>query len=371
MMSESVLFALLRLGLGTSKDIQKENISSLFMSTEERWEQLKETASFHGVSGIVLDGLQVIMNELGAGCFSRSITTNAWKIFILQWIGEVQQGYEGGNMQQMVVVDNIQKLWARSGIRMMLMKGQAMGSYYPEPNHRAPGDIDCYLFDDYIKGNESAKQWADKVDEGWYKHSVISYKGETIENHQYFVHTREGKSSKQLNQILVDILKDITFETLPGTGALLPPPMFNALFLTYHAQAHFLEEGLRLKQLLDWAIFLKKDADKVDWPEFYAICDIYHLRRFAEVATDIAVHYLGVKLDNPQIVIKSSYTEKVIHSTLYDKDYVFNSGQSGWANRWHIVKNLFKYRWKYSEIYQQSIIKQLYYYAIGFVFKTE
>lgn len=161
------------------------------------------------------------------------------------------------------------------------------------------------------------------------------------------------------------------FETLLGTGVLIPPPMFNALFLTYHAQAHFLEEGLKLMQLLDWAMFLKRDADKIDWQEFYAICDKYHLRSFAEVATDIAVHYLGVKLDNPQIVIESPYTVKVIHSALYDKDYVFSSGQSGWANRWHIVKNLFKYRWKYSEIYQQSIIKQLYYFAIGFVFKTE
>ena len=49
-------------------------------------------------------------------------------------------------------------------------------------------------------------------------------------------------------------------ETLPRTDVLLPPPIFNAIFLTYHAQAHFLEEGLRLKQLLDWAMFLKRDA---------------------------------------------------------------------------------------------------------------
>lgn len=147
--------------------------------------------------------------------------------------------------------------------------------------------------------------------------------------------------------------------------------MFNALFLTYHVQAHFLEEGLKLKQLLDWAMFLKKDAGKLDWSEFYSICEKFHLRRFAEVTTDIAVHYLGVQLNNPQIVTKSPYTEKVIHSTLFDKDFVFNSGQSGRANRWHIIKNLFKYRWKYRDIYQHSILWQLWWYVFGFVFKSE
>lgn len=124
----------------------------------------------------------------------------------------------------MVVADKVQRFWSEAGIRMMLMKGLAIGSYYPEPKHRCPGDIDCYLFEDYAKGNEVAKEWADKVDEGWYKHSVIAYGGQTIENHQYFVHTREGKNSKRLNQALCDTLKDVQFETLPGAGVLLPLP---------------------------------------------------------------------------------------------------------------------------------------------------
>lgn len=370
-MNEKVLFSLLRLGLKTSTDIQTESISDLFLFCEMQWKELADTARFQGVLGVVLDGLQVVMDSLGPGCFSQNVPAEAWKAFILQWIGEVQNNYEAGNIKQRLVIDAIQRRWAESSIRMMLMKGQANGTFYPDPRHRCPGDIDCYLLDDYAKGNESAKKWADKVDEGWYKHSVISFRGQTIENHQFFVHTREGKNSKELNQVLCETLKNAKLDNLPGADVLLPSPMFNALFLTYHAQAHFLEEGLKLKQLLDWAMFLNRDADKVDWEQFYAICEKYHMRRFAEVATDIAVNYLGVKLDNPKIVTNSPYTAKVIHSTLHDKDYIFSSGQTGWANRWHIVKNLFKYRWKYKDIYQHSVLWQLWWYGVGFVFKTE
>lgn len=185
------------------------------------------------------------------------------------------------------------------------------------------------------------------------------------------MHTREGKNSKRLNQVLVDTLRVDKFDHISGTEVLLPPVMFNAVFLTYHALAHFLEEGLRLKQILDWAMFLKRDCNKVDWKEFYRICDQFHFRRFADVMNDIAVHYLGVKLDDAKITVSSTFTEKVLQSTFNDKDYVFGSGQSGWANRWHIVRNLFKYRWKYHDIYQRSVIWQLWWYAVGYVFKTE
>lgn len=358
---EKEFFALLRIGLG-NKTAEEENLSDFIMMSASQWERIGELAQEQGVLGVMLDGIHRLdMTGYGA-------TRELSKEQKLEWIGNVVNGYEARNQHQMQVINDLQKRWAESGLKMMVMKGQAMGTYYPNSKHRAPGDIDCYLFDGYAKGNETAKVWADKVDEGWYKHSVISYKGETIENHQYFVHTREGKNSKRLNQHLVDTLKVDAFDSIPGTDVLLPPVMFNAVFLTYHALAHFLEEGLRLKQILDWAMFIKRDADKVDWKEFCKICDMFHFRRFADVMNDIAANLLGVEFE---LATASPYTEKVLRSTLYDKDYVFGSGQSGWANRWHIVRNLFKYRWKYHDIYQHCVFRQLWYYGIGFILKTE
>ncbi len=361
---EKELFALLRLGLGNTTP-EQENLLDFIMLPAAQWTRIGELAQEQGVLGVMLDGIDCL-DATGYGA-----TRELSKEQKLEWIGNVLNGYEASNQHQMRVIDDLQKRWAEAGLRMMVMKGQAMGTYYPNPKHRATGDIDCFLFDDYTKGNEVAKSFADNVDEHWYKHSVISYKGESIENHQFFVHTRDGKRSKRLNGVLVDSLKSDDYLLLPGTEAMLPPPMFNALFLTYHALSHFLEEGLRLKQVLDWAMFLKRDADKVDWNEFYRLAEEFHLKRFADVATDIAINYLGVKLSDKQIVSSSSYTQKVIESTLNDKEYVFSSGKSGWANRWHIVTNIFKYRWKYHDIYQSSVLRQLWFYFIGFLFKTE
>ena len=89
------------------------------------------------------------------------------------------------------------------------------------------------------------------------------------------------------------------------------------------------------------------------------------------MATAIAKDYIGIEITNGDIKYESPYTEKVLQSALYDDDYVFGSGKGDWHNRFHLVRNLWTYRWKYRDIYQMSPLRQLWYYATGFIFKTE
>ena len=60
---------------------------------------------------------------------------------------------------------------------------------------------------------------------------------------------------------------------------------------------------------------------------------------------DIAVHWFGVVVTVPGVVCDSPFAGKILHSALNDKDFVFSSGKGGWANRFHLVTNMFKYSW--------------------------
>lgn len=360
---EKELFALLRLGLGNSTP-EVENLSDFIMMSEEHWARLGERALAQGALGIVMDGLERLKET------PYGPTKALSKQQKLEWIGQIMQ-IEQGNKRQIEVMNDLAQKWIDEGCKVMLMKGQANGLLYPNAFHRSPGDIDCYLFDQYQLGNEIAKKIGAVVDKGWYKHSQISYKGELFENHLYFVHTREGKRSKRLQKELEQMLNITEWKTLPESEILLPPVQWNAMFLTYHACAHFLSEGLRLKQILDWAMFLKKEQNNVDWKSFYDYCDRYHFRRFADAMTAISVEYLGLRIENSDVKIGSPYVEKILRSTLYDDDYIYNAGESIWKSRWHVLRSLFKYRWRYEEIYQESIFKQLWWYASGYLFHTE
>jgi hypothetical protein len=370
---EKELFALLRLGLAITTT-EEENLSDFIVLTADKWARIGDLARKQGVLGIMLDGVDKL--EATRYRLTRDLTA-AQK---LEWIGEVMQ-IEQRNSQQIVVMNDLTGKWKQQGCRVMVMKGQANGFFYPKSDHRNPGDIDCYLMKEndnqnenaYQIGNKVAREAGAKVDESWYKHSVINYKGETFENHQYFVHTRDGKRGKQLEKELEEALKVDASLFKPLTSiAVMPPVQWTAMFLTYHACAHFVSEGLRLKQILDWAMFLKKHQDDVNWDAFFSFCDRNHLRVFAEAMNTIARKFLGIKIERKNLVINESpYSDKIMHSALYDDDYVFGSGKSGWANRLHLVRNMFRYRWKYEEVYQTSVWKQLWWYASGFLFKTE
>lgn len=363
-------FALLRIGLEIEQPVEAVAADFCKLSLKD-WQELKNLADKQGVSAIVFDGFQTLVDVYGKGRVAPPLNTGDWQMLIYDWIGVMTQ-VEHQNKLQREVMEDMASKWALQGCRVMVFKGQASAKMYPQPKHRSPGDIDCYLFENYAHGNSIAREAGAEVNEGWYQHSQIHYKGEMFENHQYFVHTRDGKCGKLLEKELEKALEVDKTQFLPLTSnTILPPTQWTAMFLTYHAFSHFISEGLRLKQILDWAMFLNKHQDDVDWPQFYSFCERYHLCRFADAATAICVEHFGIIITNPAITTTSPYADKILHSALYDDDYVFGSGKSGWHNRWHLIKNLFHYRWKYEEIYETSPWRQLWYYATGYLFKTE
>lgn len=361
---QEVLFILLRLGLKNTV-VSEEEYNCVKRLSVQQWKELITLSLRHGVAAIAVDGVQQLYEN-----YESLMKEPELRNLKMKWYTHVIF-LETRNRQQITQMKQMGQMWSYNECRMLLMKGQANGLYFPNPLHRETGDVDCYLFENYDKGNQLATAVGAKINADWYKHSQIGFNGEIFENHQYFVHTREGKRSKRLNQTLCQLLQEEELTCYPDSSILLPPVMFNALFLTYHGFAHFISEGIRLKQVLDWAMFLKMEQYNIVWDELYLLCEKFKLKRYLIAMNTIAVRYLGVKITNPDVLIESPYAERIFRSVLYDDDYVFSSGEGSWRNRLHIITNLFKYRWKYHEIYQENVLKQLYYYVFGYFFHTE
>ena len=365
---EEKLFIILRLGLDIT-NTSDEPIRLFKGMTEKELEELRLLSQEQGVGGICFSGIRKAITALGQEGQSLMDT-----MAYLKWLGMTAKRAQLNEMQ-LQTTKALAGEWGKHGIKMMLMKGQANGLLYPNPMHREKGDVDVFLLRDgscaYAEGNEAARKMGMQVDDSWYKHSQISANGETVENHQYFVHTRDGKRGKNLDKKLRELVFVDKYETYPDSEILLPPVMFNALFLTYHALAHFVSEGMHLKQVVDWAMFLKQENKNIDWQILYKLSDEYKLRVFLECMNMIALRRFRIQGKFSVSSELSQQAEKIMDSVLHDKDFVFSSGESGWANRRHLIKNLFKYRWKYEEVYGISIWKQMWYYASGFLFKTE
>ena len=375
-----IFLSLLKLGIDTSMESDKVVQKLLLLSMQE-WQEVMALAERQGVLAITVDGLQALMEAHKGEIIAQNENSADWQLWLLENIGLLTQ-YEMMNHQQKKVIAELSEMWAAEGVRMMVFKGQANAALYPKPEHRYVGDIDCWLFGDAEKGDEIAKAQGAEISFDWYRHSKISYEDETIENHRVMSHTRGNKKKQEMESELREFAND----NLSFIGKTVrPSAQFNACFLTYHGLHHFLSEGLRMKQILDWAMFLHKEQDNVDWDAYWRFCKRYKLVRFAEVMTYIAAEYLGVEtntnltkvqLDGPKGKVNDTnikvLAEKVMQSTLYDDDYLFNSGKSDWMVRWLLVKNMFtRDRWKYRDVAQENVLKHLWQNATGFLFDKD
>ena len=371
---------ILKAGLNLSP-ITTAEAEALKSCGAEEWRAMADLAVKQSVAGVFFDGIQHLYRTYG-----DVLPKEDWAREIKGRLFGITMQLEQRNRKQVAVMNKVGSFLKRHGCQMMVMKGQACATMYPNPLHRSIGDIDCYLYNDYEKGNELIRQTGVHVDDSWYKHSEFCIEGETFENHQYFVTTRGGKRYKRLDAVLkkeassnlplkgeanqLDSKSNPFGETLGG-AVHYPPVMFNALFLTYHACIHFVSEGLRLKQVLDWVMFVKVHQEEVDWKALHGMCKEFKLDRFLNVMNAIAVEVFGVEKKATEMVCESPYVEKVMNSILYDDDYIFNTTEGNWQQRFHIVCNMIKYRWKYRDIYQQSIVSQLCTNIVGFIFRTE
>ena len=337
----NTLFYLLRVAIGAEEPTAEkiEDVS---------WQSVYAMARKQGVLAIAFDGLVKIFEQDKefAKAFPQSLK--------LQWINaafHIENRYDYAKKVCSELVDK----WAEQGIETLCLKGLAFSTYYPIPNHRECGDFDCYLYDNYAKGNAIAKALGAKVEDGWYKHSEIIYRKVMIENHRYIVAVRNSKKIKQLHICLDKIARSEARKAIFDTKIEMPSAMFNALFLSHHSLTHFLFEGIRLRHILDWAMFIEKEQNNIDWTRFYALCEEFEMRAFVDCSTALAVKVLGIKITNPNIVTESPYAEQVLASIINDDDAVFSQNVGAWRKRVMLVRNLFASEWKYKAFTKRSI----------------
>lgn len=334
------------------------------------WRNVLILAQKQGVRGLAYEALELLKQENEAcTCFPDRTT-------LMQWYAQTAF-VEKMFAQHVALAKDVVELWKQHGIRTVVFKGLAHSRYYPKPEHREFGDFDCYLIDAYgecayRQGNEVARNKGLMVDDGWYKHSHIAYKKLTIENHQYFTSARRGGTDLALHKYIVEAIGNGSkLERLDGTEIYVLPVEAEGLFMLYHSLTHFLVEGINLRHFVDWACWIKTNQDKVEWKEFYSLCQRFRLDGFADVLNTIATKYLGVELNDKRIFADSEFAERTIESALYDDTSIYNRGKGQWYQRLHVIGNAFRYSWKYRDVAHYSMIGYVWQFVYGFLRRKE
>lgn len=326
---ETILFRLISLGLEESGDCHSP------LSVD--WECLWKMASQQGVSAICFDGLQML--DKGSGCLA--VIPKPLK---MQWIASVvkqEKAYDG----QWIAAKGLVDLYGKQGVDTYVLKGFSLSRLYPKPEHRPCTDMDCYLKDKYEEGNRVAKENGLTVDCSYYKHSKILLRGLTVENHQYLLPIKGSGKAKRFERELRLWIDNGGNEYIGGSQLKATSPFFDAVYVLAHAQEHFLNEGIILRHICDWAMVLRAHGDKVDWDEWKHVCKEYGMLSFGYAMSRFAGRICGVSV--PFECPKNDEADRrLLDDTLYRK--VGGSGKrSNMQVRIDLVKNMFRNSWKY------------------------
>ena len=117
--------ALVRLGIGHEGGLSKEI----------DWISIKALADTHGLSAIIVDGIERLPEKMRP---PKSLT--------LQWVGEVLQSYEHRYAIYENAIGSLAGFYNQHGYKMMVLKGYACSLDWPTPKHRPCGDIDIWQF---------------------------------------------------------------------------------------------------------------------------------------------------------------------------------------------------------------------------------
>jgi len=319
--------------------------ASLFKDVS--WEDVIYLADIETVKGLLLDGISLLPKELIPD-----------EDTVMDLAGRQNKIVQHNQVHRETIVQ-IDKALKENSITAVFMKGQITALRYPQPLHRQPGDIDFVVSKEDFAKTLDTLETIGKVDRTIVHehHGMAWVNGVTVEPH-YKVHNYQRPSTdRAMQEMFGEIFPNKLVQAdIDGYKVNVFPPTFESVFLVSHMVNHVYEEGLGLRQVIDYAMFLDKCADKIDWLLHDEYLYRMKMQRAFRIFACICVEYLGLSL--PSQIEPFSYQEKQWAKIMMeDIMTVGNFGRGKYVfhhNGWHDA--LRNYKWVLGRCYHLGFV---------------
>lgn len=222
--------------------------------TKDEWQYLYVESVRQAISGVLLCGVEKLPK------YQRPSS-----IVLYKWIGTVGQIESRNSLLNQRCIE-LQNLFAQGGFSTCILKGQGNALMYPEPLKRQSGDIDIWV-DGRIRDIVSflSTQCEKSLLTNAYHHTEFpiwndvevevhwrpSWRSSPIHNYRLQRWFKENKEEQFAN-------------TDTSTGLHIPTWRFNVVYQLQHMFLHVLQEGLGLRQVMDYYYLLSSEDSEKD-----------------------------------------------------------------------------------------------------------
>ena len=166
----------------------------------------------------------------------------------------------------------------------VILKGTSAAKYYPNPELRTLGDIDIMpRREDFDTAYQELLNAGYRIEKKMERETGFVKDGIMVELHRSFAKLNNPSHAKYLDDLIV--------ENINPTHEL--PDKINGLVLLEHISQH-LVQGLGLRQIIDWLMFVDKCLPDEKWQEFGEMAKNIGLEPLAVTTTRMCELYLGL-----------------------------------------------------------------------------
>lgn len=251
MIKTSAIFLFLNYCLGKKVDMS-------MVVAQIDWRQLYNFASRQALLGFCFDGIERLTKE-----FSEELKQNPMgRDLLMTWMGAAQQ-IRRQNVKVNAVAGKLYSKFREDGLRCCILKGQGNALMYPNPYSRTPGDIDVWIDASRERIMEYAQKKFELEDDIRLQHLETSLDGVPVELHFFpcsmnnpIYHARLQKWFRRN----VDLQCSHIVGLPDGAGDIaIPTTAFNVVYQLTHLYHHFFDEGIGMRQIIDYYYVVNND----------------------------------------------------------------------------------------------------------------
>ena len=240
----TAFFAFMRYCLG-----YKRNISNVVAGMD--WQKLYSFASKQAILGHCFYGIERLGKE-----YSEELKRNPIeRELLMTWMGKAQQIHRQ-NMKVNVVASKLYSMLREDGFRCCILKGLGNALMYSNPYSRTPGDIDVWVNASREQITEYAKKYFEIGEDIRYHHLETSLDGVPVELHFFPCIMNNPVYNARLQKWFKrnEDLQCSNVVSLPdGIGEIaIPTAAFNVVYQLTHLYHHFFDEGIGMRQIIDY-----------------------------------------------------------------------------------------------------------------------
>ena len=247
----TAFFAFLKYCLG-----YKENMSRVIAGMN--WQQLYSFASKQAILGLCFEGIKRLGEEYPEELKQNPIERE----LLMTWMGKAQQ-IRRQNMKVNAVAGTLFSMLKKDGLRCCVLKGQGNALMYPNPYSRTPGDVDVWIDASRERIMEYTQKKFELGDDIRLQHLVTSLDGVPVELHFFpcsmnnpIYHARLQKWFRRNADLQCSHIVGLP----DGAGDIaIPTSAFNVVYQLCHLYHHFFDEGIGMRQIIDYYYIVNND----------------------------------------------------------------------------------------------------------------